>query len=195
MKTRNLILALMLALSFALTACNTDYGKTVKQGRCVSFDGKVVKFVNDVNVDPRGSAKYEDVLVTFNMPDDPKEKGPDPVAGGLVSLNLDKKQVKVFKDGAIANVDVEFVGDVKTKVKGHDDLVKGKTFPMVDAGKNEVTVFVGGTLATFKIPAGYPAEASFWQHGDSVRIFFNPDKDKSKALRFMNITKTNIFKK
>ena len=191
MKIHNLMLSLLLVASFGLAGCNTDYGKTVEQGRCVAFTGDKVTFVRDTNVDPRGSAKYEGTVLTFNMPADPKEKGPEPAFGSFVSFNIDKSQIQVFKDGALSTVAVQFE-NVKKGVERHADEVKGKMFPMLNAEKKEVTVYANMTLATFKIPADLPDTAQFWTRGDDVRVFF---KEKGQALRFMNISKTNIFKK
>ena len=191
MKTRNLMLSLLLAASFGLAGCNTDYGKTVEQGRCVGFTKDKVSFVRDVNVDPRGQAKYEATVLTFTMPADPKEIGPEPAAGNFVDFNADKSEIVVFNDGKVATKSVEVV-NLKKDVARHDDAVKGKTFPIYDAGKQEVTVYAHRTLATFKVPTDLPATPEFWHTGDSVRVYF---KEKGQALRFMNISKTNIFKK
>ena len=43
------------------------------------------------------------------------------------------------------------------------------------------------------LESGEPA-AETWEAGDEVRIYYKPNA-KHQALRFMNITQTNIFKK
>ena len=48
-------------------------------------------------------------------------------------------------------------------------------------------------LVTFSVPEEYLAlPANTWEAGDEVRIYY---KEPGKAARFMNITKTDIFKK
>jgi hypothetical protein len=72
---------------------------------------------------------------------------------------------------------------------------KAKKFPVVDKAKSEVTIYSGRQkmLCTFKVPSEeiLLAEAS-WDAGDEVRIYY---KEEGKAIRFMNISKTDIFKK
>jgi len=48
-------------------------------------------------------------------------------------------------------------------------------------------------LVTISVPAEYFSLPDYtWDSGDEVRIYF---KEQGKALRFMNISKTDIFKK
>ena len=192
MRTRNLMLTIVLAASMGLAACSgEDYGTTIAQGRCVAFaDGKVT-FVKDSNVEHKKAPKYENKALTFAMPTDPKEIGPEPKAGAFIDFNADKKEVQVFKDGNLVTAAVEIV-NVEKGIESFNSKVKGKNFPMINADKKEVTVYLKKTLATFKIPADMPADEAFWTKGDDVRVFF---KEEGKALRFMNISKTNIFKK
>ncbi|MBO4335466.1 MAG: DUF4881 domain-containing protein [Desulfovibrio sp.] len=192
MRTRNLMLTIVLAASMGLAACSgEDYGKTIAQGRCVAFaDGKVT-FVKDSNTDPKKSANYENKALTFKLPSDPKEIGPEPQAGSFIDFDADKKEVKVFKDGNLVTSPVEIV-NVEKGIENFNSKVKGKKFPMINADKKEVTIYIKKTLATFKAPADLPLDEAFWVKGDDVRVFF---KEEGKALRFMNITKTNIFKK
>ena len=191
MKTRNLMLSLVLAGSLGLVACQQDYGHTVEQGRCVAFDGKTVSFVRDKNVNPKMGPVFDTAILKFTMPSDPKEIGPEPKIGNLVTFNADKATVTLYTENGVQDVNVESV-NVQKGVESHNSLVKGKTFPMIDSSKNEVTVYSMKTLFTFKIPSGCPADEKFWTTGDMVRVF---SKDKKTALRFMNVTKTNIFKK
>ena len=75
------------------------------------------------------------------------------------------------------------------------DISKAKALPAVDKDKKTVTVYSGSQklLVTFIVPDQYLSlPASAWDAGDIVRIYF---KDDGKALRVMNVSKTNIFKK
>jgi hypothetical protein len=48
-------------------------------------------------------------------------------------------------------------------------------------------------LVTFNVPEEYFNFPEYtWDAGDEVRIYW---KEKGKAIRFMNISKTDIFKK
>lgn len=192
MRIRTLTMAAILAASLGLCACSgEDYGKTVEQGRAVAFgDGKVT-FVKDVNLNPKKDAVYENSIRTFKLPADPKEVGPVPTVGNLIDVNIDKKELQIFNQGALQTVPMEVV-NVQKGVESHSATVKGKTFPMINKG--EVTVYLNNkkALLTFKIPEGLSAEESFWTLGDRVRVF---TKEEGQARRFMNITKTNIFKK
>lgn len=191
MSVRNLMLTMVLACSMALAACSGDYGKTVEQGRAVAFgDGKVT-FVKDTNVDPKKAPTFVNSIRTFSLPMDPMEIGPEPKVGCLIDLNLDKKEVQVYQNMALATHPITIVNEQKG-IEYFNPLVKGKTFPMVNKDSGEVTVYMKKALITFKIPASCPSDEMFWSVGDMVRVF---TKEEGKARRFMNITKTNIFKK
>jgi hypothetical protein len=74
-------------------------------------------------------------------------------------------------------------------------LVADKKFPMVDKEKKAITVYSGRQklLVTFSVPEEYLAlPDNTWEAGDEVRIYY---KEPGKAARFMNITRTDIFKK
>ena len=48
-------------------------------------------------------------------------------------------------------------------------------------------------LVTFSVPEEYMSwPDSTWDAGDEVRVYY---KEDGKSLRFMNISKTDIFKK
>ncbi|MCR4666920.1 MAG: DUF4881 domain-containing protein [Desulfovibrio sp.] len=191
MKTRSLILTAILAASMCLTACSgEDYGKTVEQGRCIAFGNGKVSFVRDINKDPKKGPKYENTVLEYSMPNDPMEIGPEPSVGNFIDFNADKKEVVVYSGDALKTVTVEVV-DAQKGVERFDSKVKGHTFPMINKEKGEVTIYHKKVLATLKIPAGMEAE-SLWTRGDDVRVF---STEKGQARRFMNISKTNIFKK
>ena len=89
--------------------------------------------------------------------------------------------------------------DQKEKIAKDDPLVfendKPKKFPVVDREKKTITVYSKRQqiLTTFTLPEEYFALPEYtWDAGDEVRIYY---KEEGKARRFMNITKTDIFKK
>lgn len=192
MRIRNLIVALVLACSLGLFACSgEDYAKTIKQGRAVAFGNGTVTFVNDTNVDPKKAPMFDGKVLTFKLPADKKEIGPEPKVGCLIDFNLDKNQVSVFRNNMMETVPVTLVGKPEM-YESHADQLKDKKFPIIDSAKEEVTLYMKKHLFTFKIPNGMPADKSFWTLGDLVRVF---STQEGQARRFMNVTQTNIFKK
>jgi hypothetical protein len=72
---------------------------------------------------------------------------------------------------------------------------QAKKFPVVDREKKAVTVYSSRQkmLCTFTVPDKYiEYPESTWEAGDEVRLTY---RTPGQALRFMNITKTDIYKK
>ena len=85
--------------------------------------------------------------------------------------------------------------DVQKSIGGDHPLVAGKEFPVVDKEKRQVTIYSPRQkmLSTFTVPEEYIDWPEYtWEAGDEVRIYW---KEKGVSLRFMNITKTDIFKR
>ena len=198
MKIRNLMLMLAMAFSVALlTGCNFDGG--VEQGRCVAFDAtaKTLTIVVDVTHD-QFNPHYSGGTHTFKLPVESKDMGPSPSVGGRLMIDLVKNTVLIYdqKTSSVRELAVQFT-DVEKNVGSNHPKVKGKTFPIIDKDQQTVTVYSGRqkSLITFKIPAeaqDYPAYV--WTAGDEMRIAYR-NADKAQAMRIMNVTKTNIFKK
>lgn len=194
MKIRSLLLALVVALSFGLAACN--FGQ-VDQGRTVAFDKKAwtVTIVQDVKHDQL-NPDYSGGLVVFKLPADPAEMGPEPVPGGRLKLDVDKKEIVIYNAEAkkIETLPIDII-DVQKNLGRDHPLVKGKSFPIIDKEKGTITEYSARQklLATFKVPAGYENMPPItWEAGNEVRIYF---KQPGVSLRFMNISKTNIYKR
>ena len=198
MKIRNLMLMLAMAFSVALlTGCNFDGG--VEQGRCVAFDAtaKTLTIVVDVTHD-QFNPHYSGGTHTFKLPVESKDMGPSPSVGGRLMIDLVKNTVLIYdqKTSSVRELAVQFT-DVEKNVGSNHPKVKGKTFPIIDKEQQTVTVYSGRqkSLITFKIPAeaqDYPAYV--WTAGDEMRIAYR-NADKAQAMRIMNVSKTNIFKK
>ena len=198
MKIRNLVLMLAMAFSVALlTGCNFDGG--VEQGRCVAFDAtaKTLTIVVDVTHD-QFNPHYSGGTHTFKLPAESKDMGPNPSVGGRLMIDLVKNTVLIYdqKTNSVRELAVQFT-DVEKNVNSDHPKVKGKTFPIIDKDQQTVTVYSGRqkSLITFKIPAeaqDYPAYV--WTAGDEMRIAYR-NADKGQAIRIMNVSKTNIFKK
>ena len=196
MKIRNMLLMLVLALSLGLAGC--DFGQ-VEQGRCVAFDAnaKTVTIVLDVKHDQR-NPEYTGGIETYLLPSDPAEIGPLPVPGGRVMFDLDKGTVTIYDPAkkALEVINVEFT-DKQMNIKPNHPLVRDKKFPIIDDANKTITEYSRRlqALVTFKVPEDklhLPPET--WEAGDEVRMYYK-ENAKHQALRFMNITRTNIFKR
>jgi hypothetical protein len=72
---------------------------------------------------------------------------------------------------------------------------KQKKFPAIDKTRKTITIYSKRlkSVTTFSVPDEYfSLPVDTWDNGDEVRIYYKQD---GIAARFMNITKTDIFKK
>jgi len=175
-----------------------EMGK-VDQGRVVAYDSAkgIVTLIQDKKAEP-GKPDYNTLPPhTYAIPTDPHEMGPEPKAGLRMNLDIDKKKVITIYDPdskAFKDISIEIL-DKKTGVGRDDPLVKDKKLPAVDKDKKALTVYSGRQklYVVVKLPDEYlDRPVSTWDAGDEVRIYY---KEPGKALRFMNISKTDIFKK
>jgi hypothetical protein len=197
------LIAIMVVLSFgSLFAC----GKlgNVDQGRVIEFDKEkgVVTLIRDMKADPMKPDYTHLPPYKYEMPKDPSEIGALPKAGKRMKLDTEKKQIVIF-DTATQNfktIDYTLISQDE-KVAGEDPRVydaateKAKTFPMIDREKKTITVYSKRQriLTTFTLPDEYfTLPDDTWDSGDEVRIYY---KEEGKARRFMNLSKTDIFKK
>ncbi|SDF54976.1 DUF4881 domain-containing protein [Desulfovibrio legallii] len=198
MKMQNLLLTLAMVGSLALLAgCNFDGG--VEQGRCVAFDpaAKTVTIVVDVTHD-QFNPHYSGGVHTFKLPAESKDMGPAPTPGGRLMIDLKKSAVLIYEpvSKSVRELPVQFT-DVEKNIGADHPKVAGKTFPVVDKEQSSITVYSARlkALLTFKVPAealDLPPYA--WTAGHEVRVAFR-NAEKGQAIRVMNVTKTNIFKK
>ena len=207
MNIKPILLIAAAGLILGTTGCDpSKYGK-VEQGRVVGFDAdkREVTVVHDSAMDPVHPVYDVMPAVVFTLPTDAAEVGPLPKAGQRLKLDIEKKEIELYdvhkKD--LVYLPIEIV-DLQQKIDKTHPLVydasakTAKPFPVIDAEKKTVTVYSGRqqTLCTFIIPEGYTDRNQYplstWDSGDEVRIYF---KTEGKALRFMNISKTDIYKK
>jgi hypothetical protein len=189
-----LILLTILPMALAL-GCG-EQGK-VEQGRVIGFDKAkdAVTFIVDTKHDA-ANPDYNGAPLTFAMPKDPAERGADPKAGLRMKLDTKTREIVIYDmlTKGMAKISYTLI-DQKENVGKNSPLVEGKKFPLVDKEKKAITVYSGRQklLVTFSVPEEYMAlPANTWEAGDEVRIYY---KVPGKAARFMNITKTDIFKK
>ncbi len=194
-------LILLGILPIALVLGCGEQGK-VDQGRVIAFskdktdtEKDTVTFIIDVKHDP-ANPDYSGAPVTFLLPKVPSERGEDPKPGLRMKLDAKAKEIVIYDPTAKAMKKISYnLIDQKEGVAKDDPLVKGKQFPMVDRTKKAITIYSGRQklLTTFSVPDEYLAlPDNTWEAGDEVRVYY---KEPGKAARFMNITRTDIFKK
>jgi Domain of unknown function (DUF4881) len=185
-----------LAATLVLGGFGCDMGK-VDQGRVIAFDKdkETVTFINDVKHDP-ANPDYSGAPMTFALPKEPADRGEDPKAGKRMKLDAKAREIVIYDAGTQSMKKITYTPiDQKEKVGKDDPLVKGKKFPLVEKDKKAITIYSGRQklLTTFSLPEEYFAlPDDTWEAGDEVRVYY---KEPGKALRFMNITRTDIFKK
>jgi hypothetical protein len=173
-----------------------DLGK-VDQGRVIAFDKakETVTFINDVKHDT-ANPDYSGAPVTFALPKDPMERGEDPKAGMRMKLDTKTKEIIIYDLPTKSMKKITYtLIDQKENVAKNSPLVADKKFPIVDKDKKAITIYSGRQklLVTFSVPEEYFAlPDNTWEAGDEVRVYY---KESGKAARFMNITRTDIFKK
>jgi hypothetical protein len=190
-----LLLACFLLAPLAM-GCG-ELGK-VDQGRVIAYDKakQTVTLIQDKKAEP-GKPDYNTLPPhTYTLPTDPHEIGALPKPGKRMNLDTKSKVITIFDPTAQNFKKIEYtLIDQKEGVAKDSPLVAGKEFPLVDRTKKTITVYSGRQkiMTTFTVPDEYFAMPDdTWEAGDEVRIYF---KDTGKALRFMNISKTDIFKK
>ncbi len=190
-----LFFPIILAMALILAGCG-EQGK-VDQGRVIAFDQAkgVVTFIQDVKADV-GNPDYSGAPHVYAMPTDPHERGADPKAGLRMKLDTKTKEIVIFDPATKSFKKIHYtLIDQKEGVGKDDPLVKDKQFPLVDKAKKTITIYSGRQklLVTFSVPDEYLDQPeNTWEAGDEVRIYY---KEPGKALRFMNISTTDIFKK
>jgi hypothetical protein len=184
-----------------MVSCS-EFGK-VDQGRVVKFDKDkyTATIIRDVKHDPQNPDYNYLPPLTYALPKDPMEMGPEPKAGGRMKLDTKNKQIVVFDPTSQNFKTINYMlVEEKDNVERDDPLVydkaekKAKKFPVVNKDKKTITIYSGRQkiLVTFSLPDEYfSLPDSTWDAGDEVRIYY---KEEGKAQRCMNITRTDIFK-
>jgi Domain of unknown function (DUF4881) len=189
-------LTLLVILPLVLVWGCGEQGK-VEQGRVIGFDKskETVTFIVDTKHDT-ANPDYSGAPVTFALPKDSKERGADPKVGMRMKLDTKAREIVIYDPATQSMKKINYtLIDQKENVAKDSPLVAGKKFPNVDQEKKAITVYSGRQklLVTFSVPEEYfTLPENTWEAGDEVRIYY---KEPGKAARFMNITKTDIFKK
>lgn len=193
-----------LTLVTAMSGCSKDQFGKVEQGRVIAFDKdkKEAIMIQDSSLD--SLKPVYDVLppVAFKLPEDPNEIGAEPKPGQRLRLDTDKKVIVIYDNSTkkIETIPINVV-DLQQPIEKDHPMVfdkaenKAKKFPAIDKDKKTITVYSGRQkmLCSFSVPDNYFSyPPSTWDAGDEVRVYF---KTAGQSLRFMNISRTDIFKK
>ena len=187
----------MALLPLALVLGCGELGK-VDQGRVIAYDKAkgMVTLIQDKKAEP-GKPDYNTLPpIPISSRRNPEEMGQEPKAGLRMKLDLDKKVITIYDPATKAFKDITFdIVEQKSGIAKDNPLVADKKLPAVDKEKKTVTIYSGRQklYAVIALPEEYlDRPASTWDAGDEVRIYY---KEPGKALRLMNISKTDIFKK
>ncbi|NLI82822.1 MAG: DUF4881 domain-containing protein [Deltaproteobacteria bacterium] len=193
---RNGMLSMALILPVVLLM-GCQFGK-VDQGRVIKYDKdkKVVTMIRDGKGDTQNPDYNYLPPIVYETPADPHEMGPEPKAGQRMKLDTKNNQIVIFDAAAQQFKTIPYTLIEQKEGVGKDDpAVAGRKFPEVDKAKKTIAVYSSRQkiLTTFSLPEEYFAlPDSTWDAGDEIRVYYKQD---GKALRMMNISKTDIYKK
>ena len=197
------IFTMLIILPLVLAVGCSDFGK-VDQGRAVKFDKekRVVTIIRDVKNDSQNPEYTHLPPLTYALPTDPSESGPEPKVGGRMKIDTKNKQIVIFDPASQNFKTINYtLIDQKDNVDKNDPLVfdkaenKAKKNPAVDKEKKTIAIYSARqkTFTSFSLPDEYFAlPDSTWDSGDEVRVYY---KEAGKASRYMNVSKTDIYKK
>jgi len=174
----------------------------VDQGRVIEFDKAkgTVTLIRDSSPNPKKPDYTMLPPFTCQIPTNPKEMGADPKAGYRMKLDTERNEITIFDPASESFKTIHYVPvDHKENIAKDNDLVfdkakkESRKFPVVDRAKKTISIYSARQklLLTFTVPDEYlslPEKA--WDSGDEVRLYC---KEKGKAARLMNISKTDIF--
>ncbi len=196
------LLVVFLILPLAII-CGCEYGK-VDQGRVVKMDKEkgTVTVIRDMKNDAQNPDYSHLPAFVYTLPKDPAEMGAEPKAGLRMKLDTKNNQIVIYDPEAKKFETISYtLIDQKDNVDKNNPLVydesqkKAKKFPAIDKEKKTITIYSGRQkiLTTFSLPEKYFSLPEYtWEAGDEVRVYY---KEEGKAQRFMNVSKTDIYKK
>lgn len=176
----------------------------VDQGRAIAFDKDkwTLTIIRDQSTDPKKPDYSFLPPITYALPTDRNEMGPEPKVGMRMRLDAQKREMVVFIPTLqnFATIHYTLI-DEKEGIDERNPLVfdavegRSRQFPIVDKIKKTITIYSKRLrmLTTFSVPDEYFAlPENTWDAGDEMRIFYQKE---GVAMRVMNVTKTDIFKK
>ncbi len=203
MAKRRLMILMAVLVPLCLTLGCSEYGK-VDQGRVIAYDkekGEVTLIRDKANDSQKPDYSILPPFV-YKVPANKHEMGPEPKFGLRMKLDVDKSEIHIYDPATNSFRTIRFTPvSVRRDVPKDDPEVfdkaekKAKKFPAIDAAKKTITIYSGRqkVLATFTVPdEDFVRPPYTWEAGDEVRIYY---KEEGVALRMMNVSKTDIFKK
>ena len=183
--------------SLAVFAGCGGFGR-VNQGQVVEYQRStgLLTVIGDSNYRDPANPRF-DVLppVTIRVPQEPREMGPEPAAGKLLGLDYANRRAVVFDAATESLRTVEYtLISQQSDVYSGDARVSHTRFPVVDRNSKTITVYSSRDrrLVVFAVPEEYYAMPDdTWRIGDEVRYYY---KDPARALRLMNVSKTDLSK-
>ena len=202
---RKILFPLLVLAGLTLAGCG-EYGQ-VEQGRTVAFDkdAGTVTIIKDSGIDDKHPQYTVLPPHTFQLPTDPAERGADPAVGLRVNLDATGNIITMYNPKSQQFDKLPFTmvqKEENVSVRRQHPLVydaatkKARSFPVVDAEKKTVTIYSGRQQLYTVIKLADEDFAKYsekdWAAGDDVRIYY---KELGKALRFMNVSKTDITRR
>lgn len=200
---RKILPALLALASIALAGCG-DFGK-VEQGRVVAFDKekKTVTFLkNNAGIN---NPQYVAPAVTFALPTDPEEMGPEPSVALRAGLDVTKKIITMYnpQTKALEELPFELVSNqTDVSLRRQNPLVydratrKARVFPQVDNANRTIKIYSNRQQMLTEIKLSEADFAKYkekdWGSGDEIRLYY---REAGKAARLMNISKTDITRR
>lgn len=204
---RKILPMLLVLIGLSLTACG-EYGK-VEQGRTVGYDKTTkpptVWIIQDSGIQDRNPQYTVLPAHAFQIPADPGEMGSEPFVGKRVKLDLESKEIIMYNKDSKQFDHIPF--DLierhdNVNVRRQHPLVydsttgKARHFPVINEAECTLTIYSARQeiLSTIKLsPEDFALySGDDWDAGDEVRIYY---KEAGKALRFMNVTRTDFTKR
>jgi hypothetical protein len=189
MSPLNRWIAALAAMVLLLAASGCQVTGQVEQGRVIAFDKKaeLVTLIPEARLAQSAAGILPPV--TVKLPEDPEEKGPAPAAGKLMSVDPKSRRLVVFDAALNGFRTIEY-----TPVSEQRNVKKTPAAPAVDRAHKTITVYSPEQHALITFPASEEQLAmpdDTWRSGDVVRYYY---KDPDQAMRFMNVTKTDLSK-
>ncbi len=190
-------LGLLLAATAVLDLVGCGQTGKVNQGRVVAYDVErgLATIISDSNPTDPKEPRYDALPpVEVKIPADPRQMGPAPRAGRLVSLDTDRMELTVFEKSSrtLRAIPCRLV-ERRANLRGNERRAAELLIPVVDRGSKTITIYSSQTqeLIRLSVPDVYlDLPEDTWRFGDEVRYYF---KDPAQALRMMNVTRTRIF--
>lgn len=178
------------ALPILLAGCSPS-GR-VDQGQVIDYQRSagLVTIIRDSNYSDQANPRF-DVLppVTIRVPADPGEMGPEPQPGKLLHLDWSGRRAVIFHGptGTLRTVELTPI-----EPRGRVSPADAAKLPAVDRGAKTITVWWPRARQAFVFSVAdeyFALPDDTWKAGDEIRYYY---RDPGRALRLMNVTRTDL---